>query len=42
MQYLLHLESVLAEVVGVRDELAAWEFVADAAAAAVQKKKKIE
>lgn len=32
VQYLLHLESVLAEVVGVHDELAAWEFVAAAAA----------
>ena len=30
VQYLLHLESVLAEVVGVHDELAAWEFVAAA------------
>jgi len=30
VQYLLHLESVPAEVVGFHDELAAWEYVAGA------------
>jgi len=33
VQYLLHLVSVLADVVGFHDELVAWEFVVAAAAA---------
>jgi thiamine biosynthesis lipoprotein ApbE len=37
VHYLLHSVSVLAEVLGFHDELAAWEFVAAAAAAAAVK-----